>query len=417
MIALPWFSSLIIALLALSTGLQWWLSVRQIRHVRTHRHAVPTDFAADISLTDHQKAADYTVAKVRFSRFGILLDAIWLLAITLGGGMAYLHAVLGQWISAPLWHAVATVVSLLLLQSLVQLPLSLWRTFRLEARFGFNRMTLPLFLADMLKGALLGAAVGIPFLAGALWLVQSMGGHWWLYVWFAWVGFNVLMLALYPTFIAPLFNRFQALEDDTLKARIHQLLQRCGFASSGIFVMDGSRRSSHGNAYFTGFGQNKRIVFFDTLLERLSPEEIESVLAHELGHFKRKHITQRLIWMFLMALAALAAAGWTLQQAWFYQGVGLAQMDTSLGLFLFFSIAPLFTLPLAPISSHFSRKHEFEADAFAAQHASAKALISGLVKLYRDNASTLTPDPVHSLFHDSHPPAAIRIAALHAAQG
>ncbi|NLR75389.1 M48 family metallopeptidase [Leeia aquatica] len=417
MTTLNWFSILIITLLALSTGLQWWLTSRQIRHVQAHRPAVPADFAADISLADHQKAADYTVAKARLSRFGIVLDAAWLLAITLGGGMAQLHAVLGQWFSSPLWHAVATVISLLLLQSLLQLPLSLWRTFRLEARFGFNRMTLPLFLIDMVKGAALGAVVGIPFLAGALWLLQSMGAYWWLYVWLAWLGFNVLMLALYPTFIAPLFNRFKPLEDETLKARIHQLLQRCGFASSGVFVMDGSRRSSHGNAYFTGFGQNKRIVFFDTLLERLNPEEIESVLAHELGHFKRKHIIQRLIWMFLMALVALAAAGWTLQQAWFYQGVGLAQVDTSLGLFLFFCIAPLFTLPLAPLSSHFSRKHEFEADAFAVEHASANALVSGLVKLYRDNASTLTPDPVHSLFHDSHPPAAIRIAALHAARG
>ncbi|MCB6184627.1 M48 family metallopeptidase [Leeia sp. TBRC 13508] len=410
------FSYIFIALVIFTALLQLWLSHRQLWHVATHRAEVPSAFATDISLADHQKAADYTITKLQFSRLTLLVDVVWTLALTIGGVLSGVYQLTGKWFSSPIWHPVAAMVVVMLIQGVIGLPASLWKTFRIEAAFGFNRLTVKLFFLDLIKGAVVGTLIGVPFLAAALWLLKSMGAYWWVYVWAMWLSFNLLMLAVYPTFIAPLFNKFTPLEDEALKARIEGLLKRCGFASSGVFVMDGSKRSSHGNAYFTGFGSNKRIVFFDTLIERLTPEEIEAVLAHELGHFKHKHIVKRMVWMFGSALVALGIAGWAVEQPWLYTGLGVSQQDTALGLFLFFIVAPLVTLPLGPLSSYYSRKHEFEADAFAASQSDAKDLISGLVKLYRDNASTLTPDPLHSAFYDSHPPASLRIAALEANQ-
>ena len=409
-------SLLFLLLVAASALLETWLSTRQIRHVRAHRAAVPAAFADDLTLEEHQKAADYTVARSRLGQLSTVLDVAWLLILTVGGVLdAVLHLAAG-WTASPLWQAVITLTGVTVMSSLLHLPLSLYRVFGVEQRFGFNRQTWQSFLGDLVKGALLGAALGLPLLTGALWLLEHMGRYWWLYVWGAWVAFNLVMLVLYPLVIAPLFNRFVPLEDASLKARIESLLTRCGFTARGVFIMDGSRRSSHGNAYFTGLGRAKRIVFFDTLIERLTPTEIEAVLAHELGHFRHRHVTKRIVWMFAMALVALGIAAWAIDHVAFYQGLGVTLQNRGVGLFLFLTVAPLITLPLAPLLSHYSRRHEYEADAFAAQHADAAELVHGLKKLYRDNASTLTPDPLHSMFYDSHPPAALRIAALQAAQ-
>ena len=409
-------SLLFLLLVAASALLETWLSTRQIRHVRAHRAAVPAAFADDLTLEEHQKAADYTVARSRLGQLSTVLDVAWLLILTVGGVLdAVLHLAAG-WTANPLWQAVITLASVSVISALLHLPLGIYRVFGVEQRFGFNRQTWQSFLGDLVKGALLGAALGLPLLTGALWLLEHMGRYWWLYVWGAWVAFNLVMLVLYPLVIAPLFNRFVPLEDASLKARIESLLTRCGFTARGVFIMDGSRRSSHGNAYFTGLGRAKRIVFFDTLIERLTPTEIEAVLAHELGHFRHRHVTKRIVWMFAMALAALGVAAWAIDYPAFYQGLGVTLQNRGVGLFLFLTVAPLITLPLAPLLSHYSRRHEYEADAFAAQHADAAELVHGLKKLYRDNASTLTPDPLHSMFYDSHPPAALRIAALQAAQ-
>ncbi len=396
---------------ALTLGIRLWLKLRHIRFVAAHREALPVDFAAQISLADHKNAADYNVDRSRVALRSIVVDAALLLALTLGGGLAALHEFWSPRLGE-LAYGLAMIFSLMLISGIIDLPFSLYQQFVIEARYGFNRMTLRLFLSDLLKQSLLGIAIGTPLIAAVLWLMGAMGDFWWLYVWLFWCAFNLLILFIYPSWIAPLFNRFSPLEDGEMKSRVEALLRRCGFRSGGLFVMDGSKRSSHGNAYFTGFGQNKRIVFFDTLLARLSPTEIEAVLAHELGHFRHHHVIQRIALMFAISLGFLWLLGQLISAEWFYSALGVPAQSTALALILFFLVIPVFTFPLRPLSSSLSRRNEFEADAYAAQYASADDLVRALVKLYQDNASTLTPDPLHSLFYDSHPPAAQRIARL-----
>jgi STE24 endopeptidase len=411
------FTSLFILALLATTIFKLWLSSRQIAHVAKHRAVVPPRFAEHVTLAAHQKAADYTIARARLGMFETLIGSAVLVAVTLLGGLQIIDDVVESWISSahPLWRELALVGTLSVVYTIVDLPFSLYRQFKLEARFGFNRMTLRLFAIDMVKNTLIGIALGVPLLALVLTLMNAAGGLWWVYAWFVWIAFNLLLLWLFPMVIAPLFNKFAPLEDASLKVRIENLLTRCGFASKGVFVMDGSKRSAHGNAYFTGFGAAKRIVFFDTLISRLTPDEIEAVLAHELGHFARKHIVKRIVWSFAISLVALALLGWLAQQPWFYLGLGTDPtigMRNVFALLLFFLVLPVFTFPLSPLSSLASRKHEFEADAYAADHANPDDLIRALVKLYEDNASTLTPDPLHSTFYDSHPPATLRIGRL-----
>ena len=407
------FTAAFLCALALSTATRLWLAGRQIGHVRRNRDAVPASFASTITLPAHQKAADYSIAKTRLGIADIALGVLILLLLTLGGGLQSLSALWARALDpAGYWHGVALTMSLVFLLSILDLPLTLYRTFVVEAKFGFNRMTLPLFLADLAKQAVLGAALGVPLLLVVLWLMARMGELWWLYVWLAWMGFNLLILMIYPTFIAPVFNRFTPLSDPSLAERIGKLLERCGFKAQGLYVMDGSKRSSHGNAYFTGFGAAKRIVLFDTLLTRLAPSEIEAVLAHELGHFRRHHVWKRVAILFAMSLAMLWVLGGLIGEAWFYQGLNVQAQGTAMALVLFFLVVPVFTFFLQPLTSLYSRKHEFEADAYAAEHAQSGDLVRALVKLYQDNAATLTPDPLHSAFYDSHPPAATRIARL-----
>ena len=409
------FTWIFLAALALATLTRLWLAQRQVAHVRAHRGAVPPEFADAIPLGAHQKAADYTVAKARLGMLDVLLGAAALLALTLGGLLQWMSA---QWglLFEPggLAHGVALVAGAVVLLSALELPLSVYRTFVIEARFGFNRMSVALFVADLAKHALLGALLGLPLLVLVLWLMGRMGELWWLYVWLAWIAFNLLVLLIYPTFIAPLFNRFTRLEDPGLAGRIEQLLARCGFTSNGLFVMDGSRRSAHGNAYFTGFGAAKRIVFFDTLLSRLAPAEVEAVLAHELGHYRRHHVWKRIALLFALSLAMLWVLGRLIDAPWFYDDLNAGAPGDAMGLLLFVLVLPVFTFFLQPLTSLVSRRHEFEADSYAAAHASAAELVRALVKLYQDNAATLTPDPLHSAFYDSHPPAARRIARLQA---
>ncbi len=405
------FTLLFLAAFTLTLAARLWLKLRQIRHVAAHRGTVPTEFAERISLASHQKAAAYTIDRSRTAILGTLSEAVLLLAFTLGGGLAALH---GFWSAqfSGLAYGLAMIFSVAFISGAVELPLSFYSQFVVEARHGFNRMTPALFVSDLIKQILLGVAIGAPVIAVVLWLMDAMGEHWWLWVWLFWSGFNLLMLFIFPTWIAPLFNKFTPLPEGEAKTRIEALLERCGFRSNGLFVMDGSKRSAHGNAYFTGFGDNKRIVFFDTLLARLTPGEIEAVLAHELGHFRKKHIVQRIVLIFAGSLAFLWLLGQLLDAPWFYAGLGVPAQGTALALILFFLVVPVFLFPLAPLSSRWSRRHEFEADAYAAEHADVGELARALVKLYDDNASTLTPDPLHSLFHDSHPPAAQRIAQL-----
>ena len=405
------FTLIFLIAFALTLSGRLWLTLRQIRHVAEHRGAVPADFAERISLAAHQKAADYTVDRNRLAIVTTLVDAALLIALTLGGGLAWLHDFWNARLGG-LPYGLALIFSIMLISAIVDLPFSLYRQFVIEARYGFNRMTFGLFCADLAKQTLLGVLIGTPVILAVLWLMGAMGPHWWLYVWLFWCAFNLLALFIYPTWIAPLFNKFSPLEEGEMKSRIEALLARCGFRSSGLFVMDGSKRSSHGNAYFTGFGNNKRIVFFDTLLARLAIPEIEAVLAHELGHFRRRHVVKRIVVMFIGALGFLWLLGQLIDAPWFYAGLGVPAQSTALALILFFLAIPVFTFPLSPLLSHLSRRHEFEADAYAAEHAAAGDLIRALVKLYEDNASTLTPDPLHSLFYDSHPPAAQRIARL-----
>jgi STE24 endopeptidase len=405
------FTFVFLAALLATTAVRLWLARRQIMHVAAHRDAPPAQFAERIKLSAHRKAADYTIARSFFGVIALGVEVIVLLAFTLGGGVESLHA-FWQTRADGVVAGVALIASVALISGLVDLPLAWWRQFVIEERFGFNRMTPRLFLADLGKQTALGAAIGIPAIAAALWLMQQMGAAWWLWVWAFWCVLNLVLLFVFPTWIAPLFNRFTPLDDAQLKSRIEALLARCGFAAAGFFVMDGSRRSSHGNAYFTGFGRNKRIVFFDTLLARLQPAEIEAVLAHELGHFRRRHVLKRIALVFAMSLALLALLGMLAEAPWFFHGLGVSEAGPAVALLLFFLVAPVFSFPLTPLMSLLSRRHEFEADRFAAENAQAADLVSALVKLYEDNAATLTPDPLHSLFYDSHPPAALRIARL-----
>ncbi|MDP1680154.1 MAG: M48 family metallopeptidase [Burkholderiales bacterium] len=409
------FTLVFLAALALATTLQFWLARRHISHILTHKPQVPAAFSDKIGLEAHQKAADYTVAKTRLSFIHIALDTIVLLAFTLGGGIEWLTQAWQGVFDSSLLEGTALLLSTLILMSALEIPLSLYRAFGLEAKFGFNKLTPRLFVLDLAKQAALGLALGVPLVLGVLWLMGTMGEYWWLYVWLAWVSFNLLIIAVYPTFIAPLFNKFTPLEDITLKTRIEALLEKCGFHASGLFVMDGSKRSSHGNAYFSGFGKTKRIVFFDTLLKNLNGDEIEAVLAHELGHFKRRHIMKRMAWLFGASLVGLWVLAYLMQASWFYAGLGVTTQTPATALLLFMLVSPVFTFLLHPLSARLSRKHEFEADQYAAQTSSAPALIHALVKMYEDNAATLTPDPLHSAFYDSHPPAGIRIARLQTA--
>lgn len=393
-----------------------WLASRQIRFVAAHRNGVPAQFSATIPLTAHQRAADYTVERTRLTMLEIVVSAAVLVGLTLLGGVGALDTLLTGWLGRGYGQQVALVAAVLVITSVIDIPFEYYRQFGIEQRFGFNRMTKRLFFTDMLKNALLGAALGLPLLFVVLWLMNQAGNLWWLWTWIVWVAFQMLVLLIYPTFIAPIFNKFEPLKDDALRTRIESLMKRCGFAAKGLFVMDGSRRSAHGNAYFTGFGASKRIVFFDTLLARLSGQEIEAVLAHELGHFKRRHVMKRMLVSFVLSLVLLALLGWLAQRTWFYTGLGVTpSLDTSnagAALVLFFLAIPVFLFFATPFSSLTSRKHEFEADAFAASQTDAQDLVSALVKLYEDNASTLTPDPVYTAFYYSHPPASQRIDRL-----
>jgi STE24 endopeptidase len=409
---MPAFTNIFLAAVILSFGLKLWLALRQMRHVWLHRDAPPAAFATRITPEEHRKAADYTLAKTRLSLLGLGVDAAMLLALTLGGGLQGLHDLISGQVDSPLLQGTLLLLGLSLLLSAAELPIAYWRQFRIEARFGFNRQGFGDFLADLGKQLALGLALGGPLILLVLWLMASMGEQWWLWTWFAWMAFNLLVLALYPTLIAPLFNTFAPLADSGLRQRIEALLQRTGFQSKGIFVMDGSRRTRHGNAYFTGLGKSKRIVFFDNLLQQLSPEQVEAVLAHELGHFRRKHIAKRLALMFGLSLALLWALAQLKAADGFYAGLHVATPTDALALALFVLVLPVFLFPLSPLMSLYSRKHEFEADAFAATHAQPEHLVGALVRLYRDNASTLTPDPVYSLFYDSHPKASERIGRL-----
>lgn len=416
------FSLLFAAALAAMVGVRLWLAARQLAHVARHRDRVPAAFAGRIALAAHQKAADYTAARQRLGRVEMLVDAAVLAALTLGGAFSLLVAWTGALPAGPLWQDVALFGALALVSAASSLPFSWYATFVVEERFGFNRMTLGLWLADLAKGTLLAIALGLPLLLVVLWLMRDAGGAWWLWAWLAWMAFQLLVLVLYPTVIAPLFNRFDPLPTGEARERVEALLARCGFASSGLYVMDGSRRSGHGNAYFTGFGRAKRVVFFDTLLARLDGDELEAVLAHELGHYKLRHIAKRIVWSALASAAFLALLAWAMRAPWFYEGLGIApalvpaaMARPGVALALFSLALPVFTFGFRPVAALYSRRHEFEADAFAARTASAGALAQALVKLYEDNAATLTPDPIHSAFYDSHPPAAVRIARLQAA--
>ncbi len=394
-----------------------WLAARQIRYVAFHRSAVPRQFEPTISLTAHQRAADYTVARTHLTSAEAVTGAIVLIALTLLGGLQALSTTLAGWLGHGYAGQIALVASVIVLLSLIDLPFDYIRHFSIEQRFGFNRMTKTLFVVDSLKGFVLSAVFGLPLLFIVLWLMEQAGRFWWLWAWGVWATFSLLALIIYPTLIAPLFNKFEPLRDETMRCRIEALLKRCGFAARGLFVMDGSRRSAHGNAYFTGFGRAKRIVFFDTLLARLSGNEVEAVLAHELGHFKRRHVTQRLVITFAISFGLLALFGWLVQHSWFYSSLGVTPVLTTgnnhgAALILFFLMMPVFLFFLGPLNSLLSRRHEFEADAFAAQQTNPHELVSALVKLYEDNASTLTPDPIYSTFYYSHPPAAQRIERL-----
>jgi len=406
------FGLIFLAALLLTTATRVWLAARHAAHVRAHRGAVPAQFADVITLDAHQRAADYTAAKTRFATVELLVATALTLAFTFGGGLQALHNLSAAWFDAGIGRGLALIAGVALVSMVVDIPLSLYRTFVIEEKFGFNKTTPKLFWTDFVKSLALGAALGLPLVAGVLWLMARMGEWWWLYAWLAWMAFNIVMLAVYPTWIAPLFNKFSPLTDTAMKERVERLLDRCGFKVKGLLVMDGSRRSNHGNAYFTGFGRTKRIVFFDTLLSRLEPPEVEAVLAHELGHFKLKHVVKRIAWIFAASLGFLWLLGWVLDKPWFYEGLGVSSPSTAMALVLFSIVIPVFTFLFQPLGAMMSRKHEYEADAFAAQYTPAADLVSALVKLYKDNASTLTPDPLHSAFYDSHPPATLRIARL-----
>jgi STE24 endopeptidase len=399
--------------------LKFWLATRQIRHVASHRPAVPAPFASTVTLEAHQRAADYTLAKSRFGLLGMAFGALALLGWTLLGGLDGLSAFVRDAVQ-PRFGGMAYQLVLLAafaaIGGLLDLPFDLYSTFRIEQRFGFNRMTWKLYLTDAIKGATIGGLIGLPIAALVLWLMAAAGTLWWLWAWCAWMAFNLAALVLYPTLIAPLFNTFAPLADESLKARVQALMARCGFAAKGLFVMDGSKRSAHANAYFTGFGTAKRVVFFDTLLSKLTPGEVEAVLAHELGHFKHKHVIKRIASMFAFSLAGFALLGWASAQPWFYAGLGvrpsLNAPNDALALMLFTLVTPVFGVFVSPLFAQLSRRHEFEADAYACRQASGSDLAAALLKLHQDNAATLTPDPMYVRFYYSHPPASERLAAL-----
>jgi len=410
------FTLVVCVLLLAGFVTRQWLGSRQIRHVARHRTQVPTAFAQDIDLAAHQKAADYTIVKTRFDLLTSTFSALVLLGWTLLGGLNALNQALLSAMGSGLWQQIVLVFSFSLVGGLLSLPLSWWATFRIESRFGFNRTSLSLWVQDGIRSTLVGSVIGLPLVAAVLWLMGSAGSAWWLWAWALWMGFNLLMLVLYPTVIAPLFNRFEPLGDEALQSRVQALMQRCGFTAKGLFVMDGSKRSAHANAYFTGFGAAKRVVFFDTLLAQLTPGEIDAVLAHELGHFKHRHILKRIVMVFALSGLGLAALGYGASQMWFYTGMGvlpsLNAPNDALALLLFTMLVPLVTYFTSPLTSLRSRQDEFEADAYAAQHTQASDLASALLKLYKDNASTLTPDPLYVRFYHSHPPAGERLGRL-----
>lgn len=413
------FSVVFVTFLIVTLFVRFWLGSRHIRHVLRHRAAVPPQFAERIPLAAHQKAADYTVAKTKYGLVMLIVNAAVLIGFTLLGGLQWLSAAILHLTGPGMMYQIGLIAAFAVISGIIDLPFAYYKQFVLETRFGFNKMTPGLFFADMAKTAAIGAAIGLPLIWVILVLMEKSGPLWWLYTWIVWSAFQLLMLVLYPTVIAPLFNKFTPLTDDSLRARIERLMQRVGFASKGLFVMDGSKRSAHGNAYFSGFGAAKRIVFFDTLLSRLAPQEVEAVLAHELGHFKLRHIVKRIAVMFALSLGFLALLGYLKTQTWFYTSLGVEPLmgtsNDAMALILFLLTLPVFTFLMSPLTSISSRKHEFEADAFAAKHSNAQDLVSALVKLYEDNASTLTPDPLHSAFYDSHPPATMRINRLLAA--
>ena len=413
------FTSVFAATLAVGLLVRFYLATRQVRHVAKNRHVVPAAFADTISLASHQKAADYTITKARFGLLEMAFGAALLLGWTLLGGIDALSQAtnsLGLESFGALVPQLALIAAFAIISGALDLPFTLYRTFKIEERFGFNKMTVKLWLADTVKGLAVGAVIGLPIVALILWLMASSGRLWWLWAWSAWMGFNLLILVLYPTVIAPMFNKFKPLDDESLKARVTALMQRCGFAAKGLFVMDGSKRSAHANAYFTGFGAAKRVVFYDTLLKQLSPAEVDAVLAHELGHFKHKHIIKRIVGMFAMSLVGFALLGWLSAQVWFYTGLGvrpnLSGGNDALALLLFMLVVPLFSFFISPIFAQFSRQHEFEADAYAVSQTDGNDLANALLKLYQDNASTLTPDPVFVKFYYSHPPASERLSRM-----
>jgi len=408
------FTQVVLLVLAASLVTRLWLAHRQVGHVRAHRQQVPAAFKGRIALSAHRKAADYTIAKTRFGMLAMIVDAILLVVWTLGGGFELLDQGWRSFGYGPITMGAGFLVSAFLIMSLLDLPVTLYQTFGIEQRFGFNRVSPGLFIADLLKQWLLMLGLGLPLALAALWLMAAGGEIWWVYVWLLWSGFSLFMIWAYPTVIAPLFNTFVPLKTGPVLKRVERLLARTGFQSRGVYVMDGSRRSAHGNAYFTGFGRSKRIVFFDTLLKSLRGPEIEAVLAHELGHFRHHHVLKRIALMFAISLASLALLGWLSQQPWFYHELGITTPSNHAALMLFLTVGPVFSFFLQPVMAWGSRRHEYEADAFAAEQADVQAMIRALVKLYRENASTLTPDPVYSAFYDSHPPALLRIAHLRA---
>jgi STE24 endopeptidase len=410
------FSVLFISFVIISLLVRFWLGSRHIRHILRHRQHVPPQFIEKIPLAAHQKAADYSIAKTKFGLLTLLVHTAVLIGFTLLGGLQWLSVALFQLAGGGMLYQIGLLIAFTVISGIIDLPFDYYKQFVLEEKYGFNKMTLRLFISDMLKGTALGIVIGLPFIWVILTLMEKSGDLWWFYTWVVWSGFQLLMLILYPSVIAPLFNKFTPLTDEGLRVRIENLMKRVNFASKGLFVMDGSKRTAHGNAYFSGFGSAKRIVFFDTLLARLIPQEIEAVLAHELGHFKLKHIVKRIAVMFVASLGFLALLGFLKSQSWFYTGLGVDPMllaeNNAIALILFGLSLPVFTFLFSPLTSIMSRKHEFEADAFAAKHTNAQDLVSALVKLYEENASTLTPDPIHSAFYDSHPPASVRINQL-----
>ena len=411
-------TEIFVAALVLTTGVRLWLATRHRAHVAAHRSEVPVAFREAIPLDAHQKAADYTVARAGLGRADVVIGALWLLVLTLGGGLQWMFDLAGRLAGDGMVRDLVFIGIVAFASSLIDLPVLMWRTFVIEQRFGFNKMTLGMFFGDQIKHGLIGGAIGAPAVAAVLWIMDSLGAAWWVYAWAFWLTFSLAMMVLYPTFIAPLFNKFEPMPAGELRSRIEALLERCGFRSDGLFVMDGSRRSAHGNAYFTGFGKGKRIVFFDTLLNRLGGDEIEAVLAHELGHYKHHHIWKRVGWIAAGSFAFFALLGWLVDAPWFFTELGVAEPASwghAMALTLFALVIPVFSFPLSPLLKLMSRKHEFEADAYAVAQTRADWLVAALVKLYRDNASTLTPDPLYSQFYDSHPPAALRVARLQSA--